>query len=721
MNKSAWIITFIYFSLSFLWIMFSDRVLLSIESDPFTLSKLQSYKGWVFVFLSSLLIYFLTSKSIKKFVIANQQKTKHIKYLEELKNKLQLAINTSRIGFWEWKPKTGKMYFSDDWDAQIGFSEKGNKHTLNEWIERIHPNDKEYITKEISRLINQETKEFYNEFRFKHKKGHYLWLLASGSLINDKNGKVEKFLGTYIDITPQKQIEEELKTKQKQLSNLIGNLKGFVYRCQNDANWTMTFLSKGIEEITGYKPVDLIENQKRSFASLIHPEDREIVFNKIQQAIKAKQQFRIHYRIKTKANEQKWVWEQGIGVFDKNNKLKWIEGYIADITEQKMAEIALQKSEKKYKNLVENALVGIYTTNIDGKLIFANQAFCKILGYENPEELKQINVKNLYPKKELREKFIFEIKEHQQLSHYEIVLLTKQGKEKNIALSASLNGNEISGMMMDITHIKEYEQQILKAKEEAEKASKIKDVFIGNISHEIRTPLNAINGFANILKNMFEKHLDEKSNEFFQIISDASYRLERTVDMMLDYSKLNAGDMEMKPLLIDIAEIIKKIMAEHQIEIQKKGLVVSIDQKTENTKIIADEYAIENAFSNIIQNAVKYTEKGFIKISCSRSQKDDLIIKIEDSGIGIADDYLEQVFMPYSQEESGYTRQYEGIGLGLSITKKLLEFNGADIKVESKKGKGSVFSIIFDNEFQKLVKETPKPKLFFSNKINSDD
>src|SRR6056297_426153 len=587
MNRSAWFITLTYFILSFLWIMFSDKILLSFESDPIVLSKLQSYKGWLFVLLSSILIYFLTSKSINKFIALNLQKTKQIEYLEELKE------------------------------------------------------------------------------------------------------------------------------KEKQLSILIGNLKGIVYRCQNDSNWTMSYLSNGIEEITGYKPEELINNKKIAYAQLIVPEDREKVQSKIQQALNQNKQFRITYRVKTKTNATKWVWEQGVGIYNENKQLKRIEGFIADITEQKLAEIALQKSEQKYKNLVENSLVGIYTTKINGELIYANKAFCNILGYKSSDK---INVKDLYPSKEQREKLINEIKHKQIVSNYEMLLLTKQGEIKNITLNASLNGDEISGMMMDITHIKEYEKQLLMAKEEAEKASKVKDAFIGNISHEIRTPLNAINGFTNILKSKFEKHIDDRSNEFFQIIFNASSRLERTVDMMLDYSKLNADDMEMKPLRVDFKQIIKKILEEHQVEIKKKNLEIIIDQNTENTQIIADEYAIENAFSNIIQNAIKYTEKGHVKISYSHNEKDDFIIHVEDTGIGMTSDYLENIFTPYSQEDTGYTRKYEGIGLGLSITKKLLKLNGAEIKVKSEKEKGSVFSVIFRNEFQKQVKEFSKPNLYVSNK-----
>lgn len=713
MNKSAGLISLIYFTLSFLWIIFSDKILLSFESDPVILSQLQSYKGWIFVFLSSVLIYFLTAKSIKKFILVNRRKSKEIKDLTEIKNKLQLSVDASKIGFWEWDLKTNKVFFSKEWKRQIGFKDKEVPNTYEEWEKRVHPNDINELNKNINQFIHREVDHFYKDFRFKHKSGDYIWITANAMAVKNTNGEVEKLIGSHLDITSRKKTEEELKEKEKQLSNLIGNLKGIVYRCKNDANWTMSFLSEGIQEITGYSPQELIGNKNISYAELILPEDRKKVYKEIQQALKIYKQFKITYRIKTKNNDEKWVWEQGVGVYNENGQIKWIEGYIADITEQKLAEIALQKSEQKYKNLVENSLVGIYTTTINGELIYANQAFCNILGYKSSDE---INVKNLYPSKEQREKLIYEIKQNQLVSNYEILLLTKQGEFKNIILNASLNGDEISGMMMDITHIKEYEKQLLMAKEASEKASRIKDTFIGNISHEIRTPLNAINGFTNILKSNFKEHIDERSNEFFQIIFNASSRLERTVDMMLDYAMLNAGDMEIKPLKIDFKQIIKNILAEHQVEIKKKNLEIIIEQNTENTQIIADENAIENAVSNIIQNAIKYTEKGHIKISYSHNEKNDLIIVVEDTGIGMTRDYLKNIFTPYSQEDTGYTRQYEGIGLGLSITKKLLELNGAEIRVQSKKGKGSVFSVIFKNEFQKQVKEFSKPNLYISNK-----
>jgi len=716
MNKSAGLITLIYFTLSFLWIIFSDKILLSFESDPVILSKIQTYKGWIFVFLSSVLIYFLTAKSIKKFILVNRRKSKEIKELTEIKNKLQLSVDANKIGFWEWDIKTNKVFFSKEWKRQIGFKDKEVPNTYEEWEKRVHPDNIAEVKKNINQFIHQEINEFDKDFRFKHKSGYYIWVSANAILKKNKNGEVEKLIGSHLDITSRKKVEEELKKKEKQLYNLIGNLKGIVYRCKNDANWTMTFLSKGIQKVTGYNPEDLINNKNLAYADLIVPEDRKKVFDEIQQALKVNRQFRITYRIKTKNNEEKWVWEQGVGVYDAKKQLIRLEGFIADITEQKLAEIALQKSEQKYKDMVENSLIGVYTTNVDGELIFINKAFCKILGYDNPEEIKQINVKDLYPTKELREQFIHEIKKHHQLSNYELVLQTKTGNRLNVTLSATLSEDEISGMMMDITQIKEYEAQILNAKEDAEKASKIKDIFIGNISHEIRTPLNAINGFTNILKSTFEEHIDDRSNEFFQIIFDASSRLERTVDMMLDYAKLNAGDMEIKPLRVDFKQIIKNILEEHRVEIKKKNLEIIIEQNTENTQIIADEYAVENAFSNIIQNAIKYTEKGHVKISYSHNEKDDFIIHVEDTGIGMTSDYLENIFIPYSQEDTGYTRKYEGIGLGLSITKKLLKLNGAEIKVKSEKEKGSVFSVIFRNEFQKQVKEFSKPNLYVSNK-----
>jgi len=268
---------------------------------------------------------------------------------------------------------------------------------------------------------------------------------------------------------------------------------------------------------------------------------------------------------------------------------------------------------------------------------------------------------------------------------------------------------------MDITNLKDSEKELIKARDEANRLSKIKDNFIGNISHEIRTPLNAINGFTSLTKSRCVEMQDETSIDFLQIVLDSSKRLERTINLMLDFSKLSIGDIELSHRKIDLKHIIDNIIRENRLEAQKKSIRIDFIIETDNTEILLDENSIENALSNIISNAIVFTNVGFVEIILFRNKIDDLILKVQDTGVGISDEYMENIFEPYSQEDYGYTRSFEGVGLGLSVSKKLLMLNGADIQVQSEKGEGTLFTIVFKNEFQQNIQEDLKPKVYIIN------
>ncbi|HEX8424511.1 MAG TPA: PAS domain S-box protein, partial [Pyrinomonadaceae bacterium] len=175
---------------------------------------------------------------------------------------------------------------------------------------------------------------------------------------------------------------------QQTLFTLLGNLPGMAYCCRNDEDWTMLFASEGCLELTGYAPADLTGNQKVSYASLIHPEDRGRVWDEVQAALAARTRFRLVYRLRTVSPEgEKWVWEQGRGIFSAEGELLAIEGFAADVTDRVQSEEALREAELKYRSIFEQAVHGIYRSTHDGHFLAANPAMAAMLGYSTPAEL----------------------------------------------------------------------------------------------------------------------------------------------------------------------------------------------------------------------------------------------------------------------------------------------------------------------------------------------
>jgi len=268
----------------------------------------------------------------------------------------------------------------------------------------------------------------------------------------------------------------------------------------------------------------------------------------------------------------------------------------------------------------------------------------------------------------------------------------------------------------DITEKKKMLSDLIESKEKAESSNKLKDAFIANISHEIRTPLNGIVGMASLIRDTFRDHIKKEDEEMFDGIDYSSKRIIRTVDMILNYSRLQVGEFKIIRKNFSLSSLCESLVADFAPMAKGNSLEIIFQNNIGNTTIFADEYSIRIAVSNLIDNAVKYTNKGIINITLRRGEVDNIFLDITDTGIGIGKEYLEKMFEPYLQEQMGYGRTFEGVGLGLALVKKILDINDAVMTVESEIGKGSVFSINFGREVQKDV---DKVKTEITDKIYS--
>lgn len=245
-------------------------------------------------------------------------------------------------------------------------------------------------------------------------------------------------------------------------------------------------------------------------------------------------------------------------------------------------------------------------------------------------------------------------------------------------------------------HLQKTYQELKFAKESAEKSNRLKAAFLNQMSHEIRTPINIIVGYSALLKDeLKELHVEDK-NEVFDMIDFAGKRIIKTIEDMLEMSKIRTGDLDYDGQKIKVIhEIIKPLFEKFSLEVQNKSLDFFLESNFQNDCIQGDKYMLEQIFNNLIENAIKYTHQGYIKISCTES-KDKIAVTIEDTGIGISKEYQEILFSPFTQEESGYSRSYEGNGLGLAITKSYIDVHDGTISIESDKNKGTKVIVSFD-------------------------
>ncbi len=248
------------------------------------------------------------------------------------------------------------------------------------------------------------------------------------------------------------------------------------------------------------------------------------------------------------------------------------------------------------------------------------------------------------------------------------------------------------------TKIQETRQGIIKAKEQAEKSDKLKSEFLAQMSHEIRTPVNTIMNFTSLIRSDIEDQMNDEIKESFEIIDNGGRRLIRTIDLILNMSELQAGTYTPQYQQINLKDnIIAPLVNEFKIHAEKKDLSLTFSNGIHHPNITGDKYTLLQLFANLLDNAIKYTHQGGINVFLEEAVSNKFRVSIADTGIGISEKYIDNLFQPFSQEEQGYTRKFEGNGLGLALVKRYCELNNAEINVESEKGLGSVFSVIFNS------------------------
>jgi signal transduction histidine kinase len=253
------------------------------------------------------------------------------------------------------------------------------------------------------------------------------------------------------------------------------------------------------------------------------------------------------------------------------------------------------------------------------------------------------------------------------------------------------------------TRVNERTKELVKAKEEAENADKLKSVFLAQMSHEIRTPINSMVSLASLLKEDLSDKIEDDQKLSLDLINKSGNRIVRTVELLLNLSELQTGTY--KPIIqkFDLcSEVLSKLVLEYKNSVKEKDLQMYVKVKTKDTNLVADLYTVNQIFTQLIDNSFKYTDEGEISIIVFRNNTGHLVVEVNDTGIGIADDYLPRLFEPFSQEEMGYSRKYDGNGIGLSLVKNYCKLNNASIEVESKKNIGSTFRVIFNNGFETM-------------------
>jgi PAS domain S-box-containing protein len=363
-------------------------------------------------------------------------------------------------------------------------------------------------------------------------------------------------------------------------------------------------------------------------------------------------------------------------------------------------QVALKEAEEKYRSIFENATVGIYrsTTDSQGRLLTVNPAFAQIMGYESPEAMVEsvTDIRSqFYVNPADRERFRYLLREKGMVQGFETLFHRKDGETIDVSISGILIKNEngeiiyYEGILEDITE-KKQASQLRIAKEAAEAANKHKSEFLANMSHELRTPLNAILGYTELILDNIYGEVPDKIREVLERLDKNGRHLLSLINDVLDLSKIEAGQLILALAEYSMVDVIQTVITAVEALAAEKNLKLNVSVPANLKLGKGDQKRISQVLLNLVGNAIKFTEKGEVRVEVGVSDE-TFSISVSDTGPGISKADQEKIFEEFQQADGSSTREKGGTGLGLSIAKKIVEMHGGQIWVESTLGKGSNF------------------------------
>ncbi|SDB44480.1 PAS domain S-box-containing protein [Desulfonatronum thiosulfatophilum] len=605
---------------------------------------------------------------------------------------LKDILESTLSGYWDWNLLKNTEYLSPAFKRMFGYEDHELESSPEAWQKIIFPEDLPSVLEVFDRHVKSRGREpFYNEVRYKHKDGSTAWVICAGRVIEwTADGLPVRMVGCHIDITGKKLAEDALRNKTQLLQNIINTSSDLISVTDMEGNYKFTGPS---HSILGY---DLDSLVGKNFMEYVHPNDYQRVATAFVEFVtKSEDGVKVEYRYCQNDGEYLWLETIGKFIFDEQGNHKEILFSSRDVTQRKRADESLKIEKKRLIMLLESFPGFIYLQSSDYSVRYANKYFIDHFGEIEGKPCHEVLRGRNDPCEECKTFKVFETDtpqvwewsqapEDKIFAIYDYPFIDSDGEKLVLEIG------------IDITDRKRAEEALLVAKEQAEAANKSKSEFLANMSHEIRTPLNGIMGMMQLLDTTA---LDEEQRQYVQLTTTSAERLTMLLSDILDLSKVEVGKMELLESEFSMTELQDSILDLFTVTARNKGMTLecSIDPAIPE-QLIGDEARLRQVLFNIVGNSLKYSDSGKVNVRMTpiRSWKDGafrVLFSVSDTGIGIPDDRINNLFKAFVQVDGSYTRKYQGAGLGLAIVKRLVDLMEGRICIESLEGQGTTIHI----------------------------
>jgi len=590
---------------------------------------------------------------------------------------------------------------NDHWEKMLGWTEEELKDHPSP-LKLIHGESNDW---QKAKAHLEEAPDEWCDLKLYTKRGAVLD--STWTSVRLPNGHR---IGIGLDISDRKSYERALRNQRDRFTTLFDNLPtpvvhGELYP-EEENEVRIANVNTAFEDVFGYE-AEATEGEK--VVDLIVPDDRT------EEALNLNETISDAGTIEAEVERQT---ADGIRSFrlqatrrDQAEGNVEIYAIYSDITERKRMEKKLRRREEWLRSITQNISDGIFRSTPEQGLVYANQAYVDMFGYDRVEELYEIDSGEMYADPEERERLLRIENEQGSFDGIEVEFQRRDGSTfiglVNSTVVHDENGDPLyyDGAITNITERKRREEELQEAKEKAEEANRLKSAFLANMSHEIRTPLTSIIGFAEAIGTALAETQKESSaptlntnsfedvERFARLIERSGQHLLETLNSVLDLSKLEAGSMNLTLERVDGATEVRETAELFERRAAEDGVELDIEVAESSLWTRADRGALERVLNNLLSNAVKFTEDGGTIITRAYRSDDTVTFEIEDTGVGIDPEFLPHLFDAFKQESQGPDRTHEGSGLGMAVTKKLVERMHGSIDVESEVGEGTCFTI----------------------------
>jgi PAS domain S-box-containing protein len=607
--------------------------------------------------------------------------------IRESEERLRMAVQSTRLGTWEYFPMAGKLSWSDEC-KKIYDAPPDLEVDYNFFSKHIHPDDVALAQEAITNAMDPDGSGNYDiQYRIlRYSDQLPRWIRAQGKVYFNLNRQPERFIGTVLDITEEKTQEQELKNSVKLFTEMADNVPAMIWMSGDDK--FDDFFNKTWLEYTGRT---IEQERNEGWLDNVHPDDVEKCLKDYQLSLKEKKGFYTEYRLRRWDGRYRWIADNSVPRYNQDGVFAGFISACMDIDDQKNFREKILESELRLKTISNASPVGLWMTDTNAQNTFVNDTWIKWTGIPFEKQLGTGWMDRVVEedKKTAPSKF-WECLLKREMYSTEFRIVRPDGQLRWCLTEGApyydIDGEfaGYAGSVTDITDIRKMEER--------------KDDFIKMASHELKTPITSIKGYVQLLLNIYNDHNEEKFQESKPIvktslntISKQVSKLTRLVSELLDLSRIESGKLELNTTSFELGELVQESVQDALYTSNKHKITV---HNNFNGNIVADRDRISQVLLNLLTNAIKYSpHESKIDVSIEGNGK-NVSIKVKDRGIGINKKDQEMIFQRFYRVEGKSEQTYPGFGIGLFIATEIIQRHNGSISVESNMDEGAIFTVI---------------------------